>query len=786
MCYIGLLALGWLLLLLQWLFYGGVSGRHLTVGMLMNFDGKSGANLTAEFERKAADLSATFGVGVQLHFHHVNDTSSAMQGALQLLNDNVDVAIGTEHSRTTNAVRSAFLDHGDPPLLIAFCEGSQAMTEDGDPFLVSLHSEESRGAANLRAAEAEGFSHLVYFTDKKSGCSRIPVGRDCSDHTVHGTCITAAHELSRDRSTSDTATDMRNLNLEWFEVGIMDVRHMDAIGLVLRALRARGAGRRYTVFFNGDGLLEDMLAQEDTALLLDNALVVTPLCPPELRVRYGIHGCINVAQGLDALELAVRAAQNVADLRAVHPIKSAAAAIAFVGATGPVQFVGGYDVRRANQTFTVSTVDSAAAALQVVGHVAGAPDAVFNRTSHALWRGRARQGPAIGYAVQLAVVDDTPHGGWFRACQRAADEHNAAVNGTSVGAAPLQDRRFVIQRLTVHTLDQYDPRSVGCLGPVTTRVALQTDPVVGRYVGQPLISLATAVGFSDKAEHPYFIRIMPPDNVQADFLSAVLHHHGWLPVCVMHADSVYGAGLGSGLYKRIASSKATIHVLSPVSVSQALAVLAKIRVQECRTVVVSADSAELPIIVRAAISNDMFPHRNWVVPDTGTTLSMELPGILYSYPLRDADQPIDWLLYTYAHDALHTYAHGIAATLAAGHSPYEGDLLRDAMVRADFPGRTGRVRFDQVTGDRLGVYYLFNVLPSGQKHLVLRQQDAASSLAQATRSTVVEMGTIVYPNNTTEFSGKVRAWHHHLPHTIPPLLVPSFPSTHRQGRGLRL
>ena len=732
--------------------------------MLTDLDGEPAFSLTALFESKVADLSAAFGVGVQMRFYHVNDTSSAVQAVAQLLADNVEVAISTVHTDSTTVVRYALRDRGDPPLLIAFCEASQAMAADGDSFLVSLYSEEARGAANLRAAEAEGFHRLVYITDRTAAGGRIPVGVRCHVHTARGTCVTAVHDLSRRTSTRDTL-----LPDDGFEVAVVDVQEMAAVHRVLHHLRAWGRRRRYTVLFNGDGLLEDMFAQ-DMAPLLDNALVVTPLCPPELRVRYGVGGCINVAHGLDALELAVRAAQSVADLRAVRPINSVASAIAFTGATGPVQFVGPY---RVSQTFMVSTVDSGAATLQVVGRVAGAPGAVYDRTSRALWRGRARQGPAIGYTVRLVIMDDFLSRLWFRGCQRAIDEYNAVANGTSAGAVPLRDRRFVLQRLTKETLDQYDPLAIGSLGPTTTDGATQIDPVVERYIGQPLISLATAAEFSNKREHPYFLRMVPPDDRQTAFLAAVLHHYGWLPVCVVHTIEDYGVGLGTALYDLIATSNATIHQLTNLSVPRVLAVLAEVRVQECRTVVVTATLAKLGLIMGAAVRNGMFLRRNWVLPDTGSELPFT--GILYSFGSSKAEQPTEWLLYAYARDALYTYAHGIAAVLAASHNPYQGDRLRDAMAGADFEGLTGRVRFDQVTGDRLGVYYLVNVLPSGQKHLVLRQQDTASSLTRATRSTLVEMDTIVYTGNTTGFSSKVRPEHHHLPHAIPPLLVPSFP-----------
>ncbi|KAL4223423.1 hypothetical protein ACF0H5_016893 [Mactra antiquata] len=51
---------------------------------------------------------------------------------------------------------------------------------------------------------------------------------------------------------------------------------------------------------------------------------------------------------------------------------------------------------------------------------------------------------------------------------------------------------------------------------------------------------ATSVDLNDKLEHPYFLRTVPPDNVQALVVSQILKAFGWDYVSVVYADNTYG------------------------------------------------------------------------------------------------------------------------------------------------------------------------------------------------------------------------------------------------------
>ncbi|XP_041349145.1 uncharacterized protein LOC121368478 [Gigantopelta aegis] len=51
---------------------------------------------------------------------------------------------------------------------------------------------------------------------------------------------------------------------------------------------------------------------------------------------------------------------------------------------------------------------------------------------------------------------------------------------------------------------------------------------------------ATSVELSNKHFHPYFLRTVPPDNIQAVLMLEVLRSFGWTYATVMYSDSIYG------------------------------------------------------------------------------------------------------------------------------------------------------------------------------------------------------------------------------------------------------
>ena len=74
-------------------------------------------------------------------------------------------------------------------------------------------------------------------------------------------------------------------------------------------------------------------------------------------------------------------------------------------------------------------------------------------------------------------------------------------------------------------------------------------------------------------------------------------------------------------------------------------------------------------------------------------------------------------------------------------------------------GKTGRVHYDHVTGDRYGLFHLVNLRPSGTKEVVAEQQETIAVGAAARRGhtrALLETGTIFYPTNSTEFSNRVQ------------------------------
>ena len=201
-----------------------------------------------------------------------------------------------------------------------------------------------------------------------------------------------------------------------------------------------------TMLVNADGLLDEVLT-ENVAVLLQNSLVLRPVCPADLQAKYGLSQCSKVAHGLDALEVAVRAAQGHANLRSLSPVKSAVGSVAFSGATGSVSFKQGC---RLNQDWKVSTVESGTWALQEYGNIVGSANATFNKVTSQLWRGKAQQGPAIGHLLHFIVLDDDSYPRlYLQGYERVAAEHNSDVDqslqtGTKTGGAKVLGRKMQV------------------------------------------------------------------------------------------------------------------------------------------------------------------------------------------------------------------------------------------------------------------------------------------------------------------------------------------------------
>ncbi|XP_052799942.1 uncharacterized protein LOC128231322 [Mya arenaria] len=65
---------------------------------------------------------------------------------------------------------------------------------------------------------------------------------------------------------------------------------------------------------------------------------------------------------------------------------------------------------------------------------------------------------------------------------------------------------------------------------------------------------ATSVELNDKLEHPYFLRTVPPDNVQAIVVSQILKTFSWDYITVVYADNTYGRSARDTLLDQAESS----------------------------------------------------------------------------------------------------------------------------------------------------------------------------------------------------------------------------------------
>ena len=91
-------------------------------------------------------------------------------------------------------------------------------------------------------------------------------------------------------------------------------------------------------------------------------------------------------------------------------------------------------------------------------------------------------------------------------------------------------------------LDQLErgPR-IGVIGPSSSKVCAAVSFVASWYT-VPLVSFScTSPSLSDKSNHPYFLRGVPPDNAQGTALAELIEYFGYDDISAISTADEYGA-----------------------------------------------------------------------------------------------------------------------------------------------------------------------------------------------------------------------------------------------------
>lgn len=134
---------------------------------------------------------------------------------------------------------------------------------------------------------------------------------------------------------------------------------------------------------------------------------------------------------------------------------------------------------------------------------------------------------------------------------------------------------------------------------------------------------ATSVELSDKLTHDYFLRTVPPDNVQAEVVATILREFGWDYISVVYADNSYGRSAVSTLLTTAENSSPKLCVGKIVSLSpdstleDSKAVIDELNKQiGARVVVVFVTPEHVTQLLQATTEKGLNHRFIWIGSDT--------------------------------------------------------------------------------------------------------------------------------------------------------------------------
>ena len=81
---------------------------------------------------------------------------------------------------------------------------------------------------------------------------------------------------------------------------------------------------------------------------------------------------------------------------------------------------------------------------------------------------------------------------------------------------------------------------IGIIGPSTSRQAVMVSSLMSLFEIPVLSTFATSDELSDKSRFEYFMRLVPPDNFQAEGKVGLLLHYNWTYVSLIYSEGSYG------------------------------------------------------------------------------------------------------------------------------------------------------------------------------------------------------------------------------------------------------
>ncbi|XP_043924754.1 metabotropic glutamate receptor 1 [Protopterus annectens] len=95
---------------------------------------------------------------------------------------------------------------------------------------------------------------------------------------------------------------------------------------------------------------------------------------------------------------------------------------------------------------------------------------------------------------------------------------------------------------------------VGVIGPGSSSVAIQVQNLLQLFNIPQIAYSATSIDLSDKTLYKYFLRVVPPDTLQARSMLDIVKHYNWTYVSAVHTEGNYGES-GMEAFKEVASQE---------------------------------------------------------------------------------------------------------------------------------------------------------------------------------------------------------------------------------------
>ena len=286
---------------------------------------------------------------------------------------------------------------------------------------------------------------------------------------------------------------------------------------------------------------------------------------------------------------------------------------------------------------------------------------------------------------------------------------------------------------------------VGVIGAASSGVSAAVQGVLKQNKTPQISYSSTAPGLSDKTDHPYFMRVAPPDTLQGSALSDIVKFYGFDTVATLATSDDYGLG-GIGVFETEAArdgiTVSTSQRFSPEA-SNVRAQLQAIKDSGARVIVLNAVIQDA-ITVFSQATEAGITGRGWVwvgtdgptqdeVVENSTSIQEAMNGMIGTRPKEYTGAEKNTFLdlwascagetssvyagcgnrtpntyAAFAYDATFVFARALEKMVAAGEDYNDGDKLLAELAKTDFIGATGSLTFDS-NYDRISDYDIVNL-----------------------------------------------------------------------------